>query len=102
MQPLNKRLNNKRFYHGRDADVIERTIAEGRMAGKHQQTIAGKEKTMDKNQMYECGICYFQGIARDFTPITVSASFAALECPKCLNNDTESFEEFTFAEQQAA
>ena len=57
---------------------------------------------MDKNQMYECGICYFQGIARDFTPITVSASFAALECPKRLNNDTESFEEFTFAEQQAA
>jgi hypothetical protein len=57
---------------------------------------------MDKNQVYECGICYFQGIARDFTPITVSANFAALECPKCLNNYAECFDEFTVAVQQAA
>jgi len=71
-------------------------------AGKHQQTIAGKERTMDRDKMYECGICYFQGNARDFTPITVSASFAALECPKCLNNDTEGFEEFSIAIEQAA
>ena len=57
---------------------------------------------MDKQKMYECGICYFQGIAKDFTPITVSANFAALECPKCLNNDEEAFEEFAIAEGQAA
>ena len=57
---------------------------------------------MDKQKMYECGICYFQGIAQDFTPITVSANFAALECPKCLNNDAETFEEFAIAEGQAA
>ena len=57
---------------------------------------------MDKQKMYECGMCYFQGIAKDFTPITVSANFAALECPNCLNNDAESFEVFTVSEEQAA
>ena len=57
---------------------------------------------MDNQKMYECGICYFQGNARDFTPITVSASFAALECPECLNNDAEGFEEFSVAIEQAA
>jgi hypothetical protein len=57
---------------------------------------------MDKQKMYECGICYFQGIARDFTPITVSADFAALECPKCLNNDVESFAAIALAIEQAA
>ena len=46
---------------------------------------------MNSQDMYECGICYFQGIAKDFTPITVSANFDALECPKCLNNDLDSF-----------
>jgi hypothetical protein len=68
----------------------------------HQQTNAGKERTMDNQKMYECGICYFQGIAREFTPITVSANFAALECPNCLNNDTECFQEFSVAVEQAA
>ena len=82
--------------------MIARTIAEGWMEGKHQQTIAGKEKTMDNQRMYECGICYFQGIARDFTPITVSASFAALECPKCLNNEATLFAEVTIADAEAA
>ncbi len=56
---------------------------------------------MDTKKMYECGICYFQGIARDFTPITVSANFAALECPKCLNNDPESFVEMVAVKQTA-
>lgn len=46
---------------------------------------------MDTKKMYECGICYFQGIAKDFSPITVSANFAALECPKCLSIDVDSF-----------
>ena len=49
---------------------------------------------MDEREMFECGICYFQGRAKDFTPITVSANFAALECPKCLNNHAEAIEEF--------
>jgi hypothetical protein len=63
---------------------------------------SGKERVMDKQKMYECGICYFQGIARDFAPITVSADFGALECPKCLNNDTDSFAELSLAIEQAA
>ncbi len=57
---------------------------------------------MDKQKMYECGICYFQGNARDFTPITVSANFAALECPQCLNNDENSFERTTESVEEAA
>jgi hypothetical protein len=48
---------------------------------------------------YECGICYFKGSAREFTPITVSANFAALECPQCLNNDAASFEEIPVQKQ---
>ena len=56
---------------------------------------------MDTQKMYECGICYFQGQAKDFTPITVSADFAALECPKCLNNDKECFEEKGVWRQEA-
>jgi hypothetical protein len=57
---------------------------------------------MDEKAMVECGICYFQGVAKDFTPITASANFAALECPKCLNNDAATFEEVKNREQKAA
>lgn len=57
---------------------------------------------MDEKTRFECGICYFQGMAKDFTPITVSANFAALECPRCLNNDTDGFEEIKKAEEEAA
>ena len=46
---------------------------------------------MKTNNAFECGICYYQSQAKDFTPITVSANFAALECPNCLNNDKEHF-----------
>jgi len=57
---------------------------------------------METKNVYECGICFYQNQARDFTPITVSANFAALECPKCLNNDKESFSELKLAVEQAA
>ncbi|WP_158414160.1 hypothetical protein [Geobacter pickeringii] len=57
---------------------------------------------MEANKIVECGICYFQGVAKDFTPVTVSADFRALECPKCLNNDKESFAEIKKAEGKAA
>ena len=61
-----------------------------------------KENTMDEKTVYECGICYFQGMAKEFTPITVSANFAALECPKCLNNDADSFERAKKEDKKAA
>jgi len=57
---------------------------------------------MDKKAMFECGICYFQGLAKEFTPIGVSCSFTALECPKCLNNSSESFEEIKKVQEKAA
>jgi len=47
---------------------------------------------MNGKSMVECGICYFQGSAQEFAPKTVSANFATLECPKCLNNDADSFD----------
>ena len=57
---------------------------------------------MDTKKMYECGICYFQGIAKDFSPITVSANFAALECPKCLSIDVDSLTKMKAAEAKLA
>jgi late competence protein required for DNA uptake (superfamily II DNA/RNA helicase) len=61
-----------------------------------------KEFIMETNNKFECGMCYYQGQAKDFTPITVSADFAALECPNCLNNDKDSFCEVTAEEKLAA
>ena len=52
---------------------------------------------MNTNDTFECGVCFYQSQAKDFTPITVSANFAALECPNCLNNDEDSFAEFDLA-----
>lgn len=52
-----------------------------------------KEKTMETINTFECGICFYQSKAKDFTPITVSADFAALECPNCLNNNEDTFSE---------
>ena len=57
---------------------------------------------MEPKSTFECGICYYQSQARDFTPITVSANFAALECPKCLNNDKNTFCEVNTEEKLAA
>ena len=57
---------------------------------------------MEAKCTFECGTCYYQGLAKDFTPITVSANFAALECPKCLNNDGESFSEVYTEDKLAA
>lgn len=48
---------------------------------------------METNKVIECSICFYLGGPRDFTPITVSADFGALECPRCLNNYQEYFEE---------
>ena len=57
---------------------------------------------METKCTFECGICYYQARSKDFTPITVSANFAALECPKCLNNDKESFFEVYKEDKLAA
>jgi len=57
---------------------------------------------MESNSTFECGICYYQSLAKDFTPITVSANFAALECPNCLNNDPDTFAEIDVDIKKAA
>ena len=70
--------------------------------GQSSTTDNEKESAMETQNNYECGICYYQSRAKDFTPITVSADFAALECPKCLNNDKESFSEMNATIKKAA
>lgn len=57
---------------------------------------------METKNTFECGICFYQSLAKNFTPITVSADFAALECPKCLNNDADTFCEVNTYEKLAA
>ena len=57
---------------------------------------------METKYNFECGICFYQSLAKDFTPITVSADFSALECPKCLNNDKDTFSEVDVAIKKAA
>jgi len=61
-----------------------------------------KERTMETNSTFECGICFYQSNAKDFTPITASADFAALECPNCLNNDKDTFAEIEVTVKEAA
>jgi len=48
---------------------------------------------MNEKAMFECGICYFQLRAQDFAPITASADFSALKCPKNHNDDADCLEE---------
>ncbi|MSN26509.1 MAG: hypothetical protein GJV46_11660 [Geobacter sp.] len=69
--------------------------------GRHNDSIE-KEIEMETKNTFECGICYHQALAKDFTPITVSANFAALECPNCLNNDEDSFCEVSSNEDKIA
>ncbi len=42
--------------------------------------------------VYQCGICFHCGAAGEFAPHTASADQAAPECPRCLNNDADSFQ----------
>jgi hypothetical protein len=68
----------------------------------HPANVHKKENAMNEKSKFECGTCFYQAFAEGFTPISVSANFAALECPKCLNNDSESFVEIGTMETKAA
>ena len=57
---------------------------------------------MKTNSTFECGTCFHQSQSKDFTPITASADFAALECPNCLNNDKNNFYEVNPQKRLAA
>jgi len=57
---------------------------------------------MKTENMFECEICFYRGQVEDFTPVTSSANLAALECPKCLNNDEDTFREIDVAMKEAA
>jgi len=56
-----------------------------------------------KAYVYQCGICFHTGAGEEFIPRTASADSATPECPRCLNNDADSFtEEKKNAERAAA
>jgi hypothetical protein len=57
---------------------------------------------MNTTEMYECEICFYQANLEEFVPKTISADFSALECPNCLNNDSDSFVEVTTEYKMAA
>ncbi len=65
-------------------------------------TNSQKGVAIKPNGMYECEICFYEGLAKDFTPVTPGANPNSLECPKCLNNDKGSFEEEINVAKQAA
>lgn len=57
---------------------------------------------METKHTFECGICYYQSLAKDFTPVTASADHTSLECPNCFNNDKDSFYEVDMKKKVAA
>lgn len=57
---------------------------------------------MESNSVFECGICFYQSLAKDFTPVTASTEINCLECPNCLNNDADTFCEINTEEKMAA
>lgn len=57
---------------------------------------------MITNNTFERGVCFYQSRAKDFTPILVSADFAAVECPKYLNKDENTFAETDLDLKEAA
>lgn len=54
---------------------------------------------MDQESKSKYGICNSPGIAREFTPITVSANFAALKWPYGQANQAVSFQEIVKSER---
>jgi hypothetical protein len=70
-----------------------------RQARAVQSGIRLGQRTED---IFECGICFFQSNEHDFKPVSASADFEVLECPNCLNNDMDSFQQITQEFKQAA
>ena len=83
------------------AAVVEEQFASLRqMAEVARLDISPAEKF--HSYLYQCGICFHEGRGEEFRPITASADLSAPECPRCLNNDADSFATLTVAEEQAA
>jgi len=47
---------------------------------------------MESFALLRCQVCYHEGKAETFLPKTPTAS-SEYECPECLNNDSDYFEE---------
>jgi hypothetical protein len=59
-----------------------------------------EEATMDTFPDCRCLICYCEGRSVTFTPKSPSADFE-LECPQCLNNDSDYIEKIDTREMVA-
>ena len=83
------------------AAVVEEQFARLRqMAEVARMDIPPTEKF--RSYLYQCGICFHQGSGDEFRPNTASADPAVPECPRCLNNDAESFTTLRAAGEQVA
>jgi AcrR family transcriptional regulator len=81
--------------------VVEEQFARLRqMAEVARMDISPTDKF--RSYLYQCGICFHQGSGDEFRPSTASADPAVPECPRCLNNDAESFALLRVAGDQAA
>jgi AcrR family transcriptional regulator len=66
------------------ADMLE-------VAETARRPIAPLEKF--REYVYRCGICCHCGDGEEFLPRTASADRGVPECPRCLNNDADTFTE---------
>jgi len=84
------------YYFGGKAGLYEAVLREVFSGFLEIAKVAGTDLAPDekfKAYLYQCGICFHAGKGEEFIPRTASADRAAPECPRCLNNDPQSFTE---------
>jgi AcrR family transcriptional regulator len=84
------------YYFGGKTGLYEAVLKEVFAGMLKISGVAGGQITpLDKfrEYVYQCGICFHTGDGGEFIPHTVSADSSIPECPSCLNNDAESFNE---------
>jgi AcrR family transcriptional regulator len=84
------------YYFGGKTGLYEAVLKEVFAGMLKVSEVAGNQSApLDKfrEYVYQCGICFHAGDGGEFIPRTVSADSSIPECPCCLNNDAESFNE---------
>ena len=84
------------YYFGGKAGLYEAVLREVfagmlQVAEMSERRIAPQDRF--REYVYQCGICFHTGSGEEFISRTASADPAIPECPRCLNNDAESFSE---------
>jgi AcrR family transcriptional regulator len=83
------------YFGGKDGlyEAVLREVFSGmlQMVEVAKSTLSAADKF--KEYVYQCGICFHTADGEEFIPRTASADRCIPECPRCLNNDAESFSE---------